>query len=238
MMVTHGMNMELFNPKTDAEATALECHAREYSIAFIKDEDPIGHFTLITPSAVQLLVDNNIQVWMQHGFAAQTQYSDMDYANVGVDFMDDFAFLAHSTKLLVKFMPFTIRQLELMKDHQIIFSMQLPLMISKDYVNLLNKKKITALAINFIHDEDGVFMTDKIITETISNKAISLSMSAFIVPILMSVVLNVDLRSAMLSVPSLMQSTYCYKGHLCSKEIAEQLHLPWKDILSLCWDMN
>jgi len=237
-MGTLRLIMDDFNPQTDPKTFCLEVPVREYSIAFIKDEEPLGNFTIISPDAIKELIDNNVQVWMQHGFAANTTYSDMDYADVGVEFIDDFVVLAHSAKLLVKFMPFTIQQLDLMKDEQIIFSTQLPLQIDEPYVRLLNQKKITALAMNFIHDTNGVFMTDKILTESLSAAGVTLSMSAFLLPMLMSIVLNSTLRTAMLSAPPLMQSAYCYKGFLCNEEIAERLHLPWKDILSLCWDMN
>lgn len=237
-MGTLHLNMDDFNPQTDSKTCCLELPVREYSIAFIKDEVPVGNFTLMSPDAIKELTDNNVQVWMQHGFAANTGYTDMDYAKVGVEFIDDFVVLAHSTKLLVKFMPFTIQQLDLMKDAQIIFSTQQPVQIDASYIRLLNQKKITALAMNFIHDAHGVSMTDKILTESLSAAGVTLSMSTFLLPLLMSIILNNTLRIAMLSAPSLMQSAYCYKGFLCNEEIARQLNLPWKDILSLCWDMN
>ncbi|MCR4879062.1 MAG: hypothetical protein K5901_07080, partial [Bacteroidales bacterium] len=38
--------------------------------------------------------------------------------------------------------------------------------------------------------------------------------------------------------PELLQAVLCHAGSLCHQPTAERLHLPFRDILSLCWDLN
>lgn len=220
------------------ETFTLELPLKENSLALVKDEQPFGHFTIMPPAAVHFLINNNVQVFMQHDFASQSEYSNMDYANVGVEFVDDFFMLTRMARLLVKFQPFTLQQADLMKKKQIIFSSQLVSQATKEYIQTLNAKKIAAFSINFIHNEQGDCVFEEILSTLSKPARISESLSGFLLPLLMNVVYNPQLRFALQKTPALMQAAYCFGGHICNRGIAELLHLPWKDIVSLCWGGN
>ena len=193
---------------------------------------------MMTPDAVHALVEKNIHVFMQHGFSEQGQFSDMDYANAGVEFEDDFFMLSRMTKVLVKFTPFTDEQIEMLKDEQIIFSTQFPSEISVGQIEKLNAKKVTALAMNLIREEQGMYMTDKILSETWSAEGVNIALSAFLQPLLEELATMPRIKFLLQHNPALMQSAYCFNGYLCNKEIAELLGQSCNDISSLCWGMN
>lgn len=230
--------MEDASPAVQAQPDTLEIPLRDVSIALLKDEHPIGSFVMMTPDAVHALVEKNIHVFMQHGFSEQGQFSDMDYANAGVEFEDDFFMLSRMTKVLVKFTPFTDEQIEMLKDEQIIFSTQFPSEISVEQIGKLNAKKVTALAMNLIREEQGMYMTDKILSETWSAESVNIALSAFLLPLLEALGTVPRIKFLLQRNPALMQSAYCFNGYLCNKEIAELLGQPCNDITSLCWDMN
>ena len=98
-MSTTGLILEDASPAVQAQPDTLEIPLRDVSIALLKDEHPIGSFVMMTPDAVHALVEKNIHVFMQHGFSEQSQYSDMDYANAGAEFVDDFFMLSHKSTL-------------------------------------------------------------------------------------------------------------------------------------------
>lgn len=237
-MSTTGLILEDASPAVQAQPDTLEIPLRDSSIALLKDEHPIGSFVMITPDAVHALVEKNIHVFMQHGFSEQGQFSDMDYANAGVEFEDDFFMLSRMTKVLVKFTPFTDDQIEMLKDEQIIFSTQFPSEISVEQIGKLNAKKVTALAMNLIREEQGMYMTDKILSETWSAESVNIALSAFLLPLLEALGTVPRIKFLLQRNPALMQSAYCFNGYLCNKEIAELLGQPCNDITSLCWDMN
>lgn len=237
-MSTTGLILEDASPAVQAQPDTLEIPLRDVSIALLKDEHPIGSFVMMTPDAVHALVEKNIHVFMQHGFSEQGQFSDMDYANAGAEFVDDFFMLSHMTKLLVKFTPFTDEQIEMLKDEQVIFSTQFPSEISVRQIEKLNAKKVTALAMNLIREEQGMYMTDKILSETWSAESVNIALSAFLLPLLEALATMPRIKFLLQRNPALMQSAYCFNGYLCNKEIAELLGQPCNDITSLCWDMN
>lgn len=230
--------MEEASPAVQAQPETLEIPVRDASIALLKDEHPIGSFVMMTPDAVHALVEKNIHVFMQHGFSVQSEFSDLDYANAGVEFEDDFFMLSRMTKVLVKFTPFTDEQIELLKDEQIIFSTQFPSEISVEQIEKLNAKKVTALAMNLIREEQGMYMTDKILSETWSAQGVNIALSAFLLPLLEALATTPRVKFLLQRTPALMQSAYCFNGCLCNKEIAELLGQPCNDIRNLCWDMN
>lgn len=216
----------------------LELPLKENSLGLIKDEQSVGHFTIMPPTAVRFLTDNKVQVYLQHGFAGQSEYSDMDYANAGAEFVDDFFMIAQMTRLLVKFQPFTLQQVDLMKKKQIIFSTQSASQVSKDYIRMLNEKEITALSMNFIRNDKGNCVFEEIMFASLKASRISEIISGFLLPLLMNLVFNSRLCFALQKTPALMQAAYCFGGQLCNREMAELLHLPWKDIVSLCYGAN
>lgn len=237
-MSTTRLILEDASPTVQAQPDIMDVAFSDVSVALLKDEHPIGSFVMLTPDAVHGLVEKSIHVFMQHGFSDQSQFSDMDYAEAGAEFMDDFFMLSHMSKVLVKFTPFTDEQIDMLKEEQVIFSTQFPAEISVGQIEKLNEKKITALAMNLIREEQGMYMTDKILSETWSAESVNIALSAFLRPLLEELALMPKIKFLLQRNPSLMQSAYCFNGFLCNKEIAELLEQPWRDITHLCWDMN
>jgi len=236
------MNLDLLYDDTllatQEQPVQVQTSTQELSVGFVKDEVPVGEFVMMTPAAVQALVDDDIHVMMQHGFSEGSAYTDADYADVGVEFVDDFYLLASMARVLVKFMPFTLEQISLMKEEQIIFSTQDVAVMDKTYTQSLIDKKITALAMNFIKDSKGNRILDRVLTETLSVTALNIALSNFLLPLVAELAGNSRLRFALQKRPVLMDSVYCYGGEVCHKEIADLLGFPYRDIVTLCWDLN
>lgn len=223
---------------TEEKTISLEFPLKVYSLALAKDEQPLGHFTILPPDAINFLTNNHIKVFMQHGFAAHTEYSDLDYADAGAEFVDDFYTLSGMSRILVKFRPFTIRQVKSMRKQQVMFSTQLISQTDRDFIHEINSRKIAALAMNFIHNDRGEHIIERIISESSDDSEISRALCAFLLPLLMDIVLMPRLRFALQKTPALMQGVYCFGGQLCNSEMAELLRLPCRDIVSLCWGGN
>lgn len=226
------------SPETLEQSAAVASFIYEPAIAFVRDEHPIPDFVMMTPSAVSSFVDNHVRVFMQHGFSAGTQFTDMDYADVGVEFVDDLFQLSQMVRTLVKFEPFTLEQVSMFRDEQIVVSTQQMPLLSLSYLQCMQQHRMSAIGLNFIKDSYGHSVTDKILSETLSPVAASIAMSNFLLPMLMSFVCSPRLRFALQRNPQLMAGTYCFEGRICYREIAELFRMPCSDIVSLCWDLN
>lgn len=225
-------------PDTVEQPQLLATETCEQAIAFLRDEkDPTG-FVLLTPNSAKTMVDNGVRVFMQHGFAEDSPFSDMDYADAGVEFVDDFYQLAQMVRTLVKYKPFTQEQIELCRQDQILISTQDFNKVALPFVQQMAAKKISAISLNLLKDRDGCLVLGKFLDEKMPPLVLSASLSNFLSPMLMAFVCSPRLRFALQRISPLMNATYCFEGHVCNLELANLLQVPFKDIVSLCWDLN
>ncbi len=225
-------------PGTQEKQVIVDFPVRKCAVAFVKDKTPAADFAIITPESVRTLVEHNVLVLMQRGFSEGSPYTDMEYADSGVRFEDDLFRLAEAAKLLVKFSPFTAEDIARLKEGQVLFSNWVDDGIDAETVRMMNEKGITAMAMCKIKDDKGISITERILSETLSPKALCIAFSAFLLPWIECLVFSNMMKFTLQKEPALMQSVYAFAGYLCSKEIADRLHLSWKSIVSLCWDMN
>lgn len=225
-------------PDTVEQPLLLATETCEQAIAFLRDEKNPTDFVLLTPKSAKMMVDNGVHVFMQHGFAEGSQFSDMDYADAGVEFVDDFYQLAQMVRTLVKYKPFSQDQIELCRQEQILISTQDFNQVTLPFVQQMTAKKISAISLNLLKDKDGDFILEKTLNESQSPLIRSSALSNFLAPMLMAFVCSPRLRFALQRISPLMNATYCFEGHVCHKELADKLKVPFKDVVSLCWDLN
>lgn len=237
-MSSDGLIFEDKLPGTQEQQATVELPVRRCAVAFVKDQTPAAGFVMVTPEAARTLVAHRVFVFMQRGFSDGSPYTDMDYADAGVRFEDDLFRLAEAAKLLVKFSPFTAEEIAEMNEGQILFSNWADAGIDAETVRMMNEKSITAMAMCQIRDDKGASITERILSETLSPKALCIAFSAFLLPWISCLVFSNMMKFTLQKEPALMQSVYVFAGYLCCKEIADRLHLTWKSIVSLCWDMN
>ncbi|MBO4488341.1 MAG: hypothetical protein J5741_01635 [Bacteroidales bacterium] len=208
------------------------------TMALVKDDDPQASYSILPPESVQTLVENHVIVYMQHGFGTHAHFTDEEYAEAGVVFEDDFTVLASLAKVLVKQTDFTEEELEKIRPEQILFSSQNLSTLSEKALQLLLEKKAAAFAWDLLHDDEQGYIVDKIFSDQISNFGITLALSNLLLPLLLDLLIHPKIRYALQKNPQLMQCVYCYDGTVCHQPLADRFMLPWKDIISLCWDLN
>lgn len=235
------MDIVMFNfPKehTQEQTITYELYQHPTCLGLVKGDRPIPDVLLFPPEAVKVLVERGVKVFVQRDYAQHTSLTDMDYANVGAEIVDDFVALTQLAKVLVKFSPFTDIETQMLQNGQIVVSRVLLPELNSQYINILSRKKISAIAINFIKGKDGWSVLDNILMSSNSAEIMTRRLSHFISPLMETLLFSNNLRYGVQTNPALLESMYCYRGILCNKAIAEQLDMMWKDILSLCFDLN
>lgn len=118
----------------------------------------------LTPDAVAAVVANGHRVLLENGAGVEAGFSDTDYSEAG-------ALLTSDTKkvfgcpIILKVEPPTIEELALINPKTVLISALQLKTRQKDYFELLAKKKITALAFEFIKDEDHSYPAVKALSE-------------------------------------------------------------------------
>lgn len=118
----------------------------------------------LTPDAVNAIVSNGHRVLMENGAGLEAGFSDNEYSEAGAQMTNDTK-KVFGCPVVLKVEPPTLDELELMNPKTVLISaLQLKTRQLK-YFQTLAKKKITALAFEFIKDEGHNYPLVKALSE-------------------------------------------------------------------------
>ncbi|MBI3501216.1 MAG: alanine dehydrogenase [Bacteroidetes bacterium] len=110
----------------------------------------------LVPDAVGVLVNNGHRVVVETNAGKASNFSDTDYSEAGAKIAYS-AEEIYKADIILKVAPPSAKEIEMMKQYQILLS-TLQLSIQSDtFVRALMNKKITAIAYGWIQDKEGIF---------------------------------------------------------------------------------
>ena len=125
----------------------------------------------LVPSAVSLLVNNGHEIVIETGAGKASNFSDNEYSEAGAKIAYDVAEV-YKADIVLKVAPPSIDELKLMQDRQTLISILQMSMQNENYVKQLAKKRITALAYEYMQDKTGIFTIIKAMSEIAGGTAI------------------------------------------------------------------
>lgn len=118
----------------------------------------------LTPDAVNSLTSNGHRIMVEAGAGLSSSYTDKEYSDAGAEMTSDTKKVL-SCPILLKVEPLSIEEIEMVQPKTIVIS-AIQLKTRKvAYFEALKKKKITALAFEYIKDEDGSYPAVKSLSE-------------------------------------------------------------------------
>ena len=118
----------------------------------------------LTPDAVNAMVNNGHKVLIERGAGDDAGFTDKDYSEAGAQITEDKT-KVFGCPMVLKVEPPTLDELELIKPKTVLISALQLKTRQKSYFDALAKKKITALAFEFIRDEDHTYPAVKALSE-------------------------------------------------------------------------
>ncbi|KIA86782.1 alanine dehydrogenase [Flavobacterium sp. AED] len=118
----------------------------------------------LTPDAVNTLTYHGHRVMIEAGAGESSSYSDKEYFEAGAEITNDTK-KVFSCPMILKVEPATLAEIEMMNQKAILISAIQLKTRKKAYFEALTKKKITALAFEYIKDEDGTYPAVKSLSE-------------------------------------------------------------------------
>ena len=118
----------------------------------------------LTPDAVSALTSNGHRILMESGAGKGANFSDKDYSEAGAEITKDTA-KVYACPMILKVEPPTLDQIKLINPQTILISALQLKTQSKKYFETLAAKRITALAFEFIRDEDGAYPAVRSLSE-------------------------------------------------------------------------
>ncbi len=139
-------------PREEQLETAVR--RKKISIGIPNDKKNDEKRVALTPEAVNLLVENGNEVILQKGAGTGANYSDKDYAENGAVITESPA-RVFSADAVIKVAPFTLQEVDYLKGNQIVMSFLNVLQLSEETLGKLIRKKVTAIALEKIRDNNG-----------------------------------------------------------------------------------
>jgi len=118
----------------------------------------------LTPDAVNSLVAEGHRVIIESGAGLSASYSDKEFSEAGAEITADNK-KVFGCPIVLKISPLTLEEFDIVNPETIIISAIQLKTRNKDYFEELAKKKITALAFEYIKDEDGTYPAVKSLSE-------------------------------------------------------------------------
>ncbi len=118
----------------------------------------------LTPDAVNALSGHGHRVMIESGAGLGANFTDKDYSEAGGEITKDTK-KVFSCPIILKVEPPTIKEIEMINPQTTIISALQIKTQSKKYFEALAKKRITALAFEFIRDEDGSYPAVRSLSE-------------------------------------------------------------------------
>jgi alanine dehydrogenase len=125
----------------------------------------------LVPDAVGLLVANGHEVVVETNAGKAANFHDKDYSDAG-------AKIAYSTEevykadMILKVEPPSLEEIEMMQQRQTLVSALQLTIQPENFVKKLMDKKVTAIAYDFIKDEEGIYPIVRSMSEIAGNTSI------------------------------------------------------------------
>ena len=146
------------------ETLEIAKHRSELFIGIPKETSHQERRICLTPDAVNSLTSHGHRVMVEAGAGESSSYSDKEYSDAGAEVTQD-PKKVFGCPMILKVEPASLPEIEMMNQNTIIISAIQIKTRKKDYFEALTKKKITALAFEYIKDEDGTYPAVKSLSE-------------------------------------------------------------------------
>ncbi|MFB6258719.1 MAG: alanine dehydrogenase [Flavobacteriales bacterium] len=129
------------------------------------------HRVALAPEAVALLVSNGHRVVVETNAGKDVNFQDKDYSEAGAEIVYETEEV-YKADILFKVDPPTLKEIDMMKHRQTLFSALQLAVQPKDFLQRLMDKKITAIAWDFIKDKEDIFPIVRAMGEIAGNTSV------------------------------------------------------------------
>lgn len=146
------------------EKLEIARHKSELFIGIPKEHSHQERRICLTPDAVNSLTYQGHRVMIEAGAGINSSYSDKEYSDAGAEISQDTR-KVFGCPMILKVEPPTMTEIEMMNSKTILISAIQLKTRKKAYFEALSRKKITALAFEYLKDEDGSYPAVRSLSE-------------------------------------------------------------------------
>ncbi len=139
-------------------------HKQELFIGIPKETSYQEKRVCLTPDAVAAIIAHGHRILIESCAGKEANFSDKEYTEAGAEITKDTQ-KVFSCPIILKVEPPTIEELQLLNPQTILISALQIKTRSKKYFETLASKRVTALAFEYIRDEDGTYPAVRSLSE-------------------------------------------------------------------------
>lgn len=150
--------------ETQPEMLEIKQKPNKLFIGIPKEETLQENRVALVPSSIATLVAHGHRVVVESQAGEKSNFSDHDFAEAKAEIVFSKEEV-YKASIILKVAPPTLEEIELMHPNQILISpLQLPI-INSEYITRLQKKRVIALAMEYVKDDDDNFPVVRIMSE-------------------------------------------------------------------------
>ncbi len=150
--------------QTQTEVLEVQSKKHNITIGIPKEENNDENRISLVPNSIRTLAGYGHHVVVEKGAGEKSNFSDHDFAEAGAD-VEPSKDRVYKSHVIVKASPPTLEELDLMQSGAMLISPILLPKVTEEYLIKLKKKKIIAIAMEYLEGENGAFPLVRIMSE-------------------------------------------------------------------------
>jgi len=157
--------------ETQPESLLMEMTPKALKIGIPKETIICEKRVALVPNSVRTLIGYGHEVLIEQGAGLKSNFSDHDFSEAGAEISPSREDV-FKCQIVIKIAPPTLEEIELMQPESLLISpLQIPV-LPESYLDLLRKKRITALAMEYLQSDDGSYPIVRIMSEIAGTAAV------------------------------------------------------------------
>ncbi|MEZ7966266.1 MAG: alanine dehydrogenase, partial [Flavobacteriales bacterium] len=153
------------------ELLAVQKRKNNLTISIPKETSFQEKRVALTPEAVGLLVNNGHIVLVEASAGKESHFSDTDYSEAGAQIVHEREKIFQS-EIIFKVAPPSLEEVKMMSGNQFLFSALQMTLQPKESLEVLMKKKVTAIAWDYIKDSEDIYPVVRAMGEIAGNTSV------------------------------------------------------------------
>jgi len=154
------------DPQMETQAEMLEVFRKKNQlyIGLPKELNPQENRIALSPDSVKLIVGHGHRVVIETEAGIRSNFTDHEYSEAGAEIAYS-AEQVYKADILIKVAPPTMEEINHFQSDQMLISpLHLPI-ITQDFLSRLKQKRVIALAMEYLQDDDGSYPLVRIMSE-------------------------------------------------------------------------
>jgi len=150
--------------QTQVETLEIASKSKSICIGIPKEEYQDENRIAVVPNSIRTLIGYGHRVKIESSAGLESKYTDHDYSEAGaiIEYSREAVF---DCDVLVKVAPPTLEEIEMLHPNQILISPILLPKLTEAYISALKRKRVIAMAMEYLQSEDGSFPLVRIMSE-------------------------------------------------------------------------